>query len=123
MRLTRSLACLGLLVSLVGCGSSSGDADAAGTSCSAGASCASVGAMCGQAFEFSGYRCVGPEQVWAACYPYNGLGPPGPANGCPSAAPAEGSPCCRAYVAGLPHGCLVGDARWECVSDHWTRVP
>ena len=138
LRQTRPMICLRVLAlgvfsmsmasAALGCDSSmldgdAGDGDSPSSACAPGAACGAVGAMCGEAFEFSGYRCVGPEQVWAACHPYNGLGPPGPANGCPSTSPAEGSPCCRAFVSGLPHGCLLEGQRWECRSDHWTRTP
>jgi hypothetical protein len=84
-----------------------------------GAACPLVGLQCDAGFENPGSRCIGPEQVWATCRYYaEGLFP----SGCLPAAPTVGAPCCQGITGAGLSGCPYGDARYDCVDDHWVLL-
>lgn len=83
-----------------------------------GTPCSVPGQTCDPDFEFAGYRCTAPENVFAECRPGGTID-----SRCPSARPTEGAPCCWLPLA-LDPCTYAGDrAMWSCESDHWVRRP
>jgi hypothetical protein len=78
-----------------------------------GTACTQVGLRCDPDFEFAGYECIGPENVWVACEPGGTID-----SRCPFREPVAGAPCC--WTDGLQlDPCPYGDTSYSCVNDHW----
>jgi hypothetical protein len=76
-----------------------------------------VGLTCDPDFEFAGYRCTGPENVFVECLPGGTID-----SRCPGAPPTAGAPCCWLELSGLEPCQYAGDdGLWSCLSDHWVR--
>jgi hypothetical protein len=85
-----------------------------------GTPCSMPGLTCDPDFEFAGYRCTAPENVFTECLPGGTID-----SRCPSSRPVEGAPCCWLSFSGVLDPCMyIGDsAMWSCTSDHWVRTP
>src|SRR5688572_19806842 len=65
-----------------------------------GTSCTQPGLVCDPDFEFYGFRCTGPENVFVECMP-GGT----PDTQCPFLAPTPGAPCCWLEIGWTPVLC------------------
>ena len=89
------------------------------TPVSSGTPCTTDGLTCDPDFEFAGFRCTGPENVFVECLPGGTID-----SRCPAALPAEGAPCCW-VIDGLEPCTYAADPgqQWSCAGSHWLRAP